>query len=528
MPRRPELALAFSTLLAASPLTAQETAAPQPPQRPGLAEVFTAETVGSALLTTALSWARFLADIRFDQASFDPIAMRAVLTGVDISPFIPDMPPRACVITAQRMVIAGAPLDTLTSGRFRVSLDGAAMASGCLPLDAANMLRGTGFTTVSLPRAELDYRYDYASGGAQLALVADVERLAELHLDADLAYVSYRMNFDREEPMVALDLSHAEMSLRDKGGWTLLQRFVFGQQREPAALTAMFEGGVTEILTDANRPGQDLSKPQTEFAATAGRLFGNFSAGDTFVLATRIDNGPVHIDERSARAFRKLFAALNPALGPTSPRRGAALPVAALQAALNGQAASPEDAFANGRALITGVGAPRNIGAGLKLLAPLARSGNAEASLLIARAVETARPADAYAHALRAAAANLPGALALLDRIERDLPYADILSKQNGLMGPVDESLYGDLPAMRRAARDYLIGTARPRAWRAAYFWSSMAAAAGDPSGASLRAEITEAIRLRGDAEAWRAEAERLDNAVLSEWIGRDIPAALR
>lgn len=523
MTRPIALALCGALALSAAPAAAQQ----QPGQRLSLADVFTAEAIGTALLNTALSWARFLADIRYDQASMDPLAMQAVLTGVEISPLIPDMPPGACVITAQRLTIGGAPLDRLTEGRFRLALDGAQMGAGCLPLDAANGLRGLGFPQVSAGRIEVDYTYDYASGGARLTLTADLDRLADLHLAAQMDYVSYRMDFAREEPAIAADLRHAELTVRDRGGWSILRRFLPPDLREKGALGPVVEGGVTEILAEANRPDQPLSEAQTAFAARAGRIAGRFGKDGTFVIATRISGAPVRLDERSARRFRNLFGALNPVVARRAPQISQSLPVEALNAALQGQA-TPEDAFAHGRALITGIGAPRSVGAGLRLLAPLAREGNAEASLLIARAVETTRPEDAYAHALRAAAANLPGALALLDRIEHALPYAAVISAQNALMGPVDESLYGDLPAMRQAARAYLVGTARPRTWRAAYYWAAMAAAAGDAASAALRDDITEALRLRGDAAVWAPEAEALENAVLTDWVQRDVPALLR
>jgi len=43
-----------------------------------------------------------------------------------------------------------------------------------------------------------------------------------------------------------------------------------------------------------------------------------------------------------------------------------------------------------------------------------------------------------------------------------------------------------------------------------------------------LRADITEMMRLRGDAKAWAAETEKLDNGVLRDWIGRDVPGLLK
>ena len=102
------------------------------------------------------------------------------------------------------------------------------------------------------------------------------------------------------------------------------------------------------------------------------------------------------------------------------------------------------------------------------------------------------------------------------------------LAAQKGLMRGPEEALYSDLSAMRTAARDFLTGTKRPRAWLAAYYWSSMAAAAGDAAGAALRDEVVETMRLRGDADAWTKEASSIDAGVLRDWIGKDVPARLR
>ncbi|MDF1716013.1 MAG: hypothetical protein P1U75_04975 [Antarcticimicrobium sp.] len=513
--------------LAALPASAQDQAAPPPPARPSFWQMITAERLATGAMHSVMTWARLLADIRYDQLSVDPVAARATLTGIEIVPLIPGLPVDACRITAARVTINGNPLDRIGAGRLRLVLDGMDIAAGCLPPEGANMLRGMGFATLHAPWAELDLLYDHASGGVRARLSADFDRLASLNLSADLDYVSYRMDFETEEPVVAADLTHAELVLRDLGAWTLAQNFLPPELKQPGALGPVIAGAVAQAMAGANGPEMPASEKQRGFATQAGTVAAGFAPGGRVVLSTSIADGPFRLDEASVESFRALFDALNPQVGARPTALQVALPVAALQAALNAEE-PPADALAFGRALMTGIGAPRNPAQGLKLLLPLARAGNTEASLLIARGVAESQPANAYAHALRAAATNRPGALAILDRIERDLPYAQVIEAQNVLMAGPEDALYGDLAAMRAAARDFLTGAGRPRSWRAAYYWASMAAAAGDPSGAALRDEITETLRLRGDAAAWAAETESLENGVLRDWMGKDVPARLR
>ncbi|MDX2483933.1 MAG: hypothetical protein QNK42_09795 [Pseudodonghicola sp.] len=525
----PHLA-AGAIALAALPAAAQDASAPPAllnPTRPSFWQMITVERVATGAMHSLMTWARLLADIRYDQLSVDPVAARATLTGVEIAPLIPDLPTDSCRITAARMTINGHPLDRIDAGRLRLVLDGMDIAAGCLPPEGANMLRGLGFATLHAPWAELDLVYDRASGGATARLSADFDRLVSVNLNVELDYVSYRMNFETEKPVFAADLTRAELTLRDLGAWTLVQNFLPPALKQPGALGPVIEGVITQGIAGANRLEEQPSEAQRAFAAQAGQVAAGFGPGGQVVLSSAIAKGPFRLDERSVQAFRPLFDALNPQVGtrPVALRR--TLPVAELQAALNTEE-PPAQAFAFGRALMTGIGAPRNQAQGLRLLLPLAQAGNTEASLLIAQGVAESQPANAYAHALRAAAAGQPGALAVLDRIERNLPYGQVIEAQNVLMSGPEEALFGSLAGMRAAARDFLTGAGRPRSWRAAYYWASMAAAAGDPSGAALRDEITETLRMRGDALPWAAEAKSLDNGVLRDWMGRDVPARLR
>ena len=116
----------------------------------------------------------------------------------------------------------------------------------------------------------------------------------------------------------------------------------------------------------------------------------------------------------------------------------------------------------------------------------------------------------------------------MLDLAERGTSYDRMIEQQNEAGGGPDPAVYGSVLAMRQAARGFLNGTGRYRSYRAAYYWASMAAAAGDASGAAIRDEIEELMRLRGDEAAWSKEITSLENGVLRDWINNDVPAGLK
>jgi len=288
-------------------------------------------------------------------------------------------------------------------------------------------------------------------------------------------------------------------------------------------------GAVAGALSDENGvDAPQLSEDQQRFAAEAGALAASMANGARrIVLATNITNGPFRLDEASAAAFQPLFDALAPVLNDHAPRLDTVIPVAVLQSALNSEEVPP-NALELGRAMLTGIGTPRNLNSALQLLAKASRNGDAEAAFLIAGALAEKDPGTAYGHALRAAANNVPGALAVLDLAERGTSYDRMIELQNEAGGGPDPAVYGSVLAMRQAARGFLNGTGRYRSYRAAYYWASMAAAAGDASGAAIRDEIEELMRLRGDEAAWSKEITSLENGVLRDWINKDVPAGLK
>jgi hypothetical protein len=201
-----------------------------------------------------------------------------------------------------------------------------------------------------------------------------------------------------------------------------------------------------------------------------------------------------------------------------------------LAAALTGgDALDPAARLRVGEALVTGVGAPRAIGPGLTLLMPLAEQWNAPAALATARAAQSNEDAQtAYVMALRAMAGGETGAIGLADEVEPKLPLIVVLGAQAEAAGAWPGAAAaqaeaqqliaaGDVAGMRRRAYASATGRDRPRNYGDAYYWASLAAAAGDRGAASLRQRLD--ARFAGQ-EGWRDVSDGSATAALETWTG--------
>lgn len=300
---------------------------------------------------------------------------------------------------------------------------------------------------------------------------------------------------------------------------------------DPAALAQIIPGALTDMFGEMNGfEARELSAEQDAFIAQTVQVAQAFVANPTqIVVETNAPVTPVRLGEADLEDPKTIFAKLAPTIG-TSPKAVAnGISAAELKQAIDGLLATERN-FDVGRALLSGVGAPRNVTLGLRLLDPLAKEGNAEATALMAQAMQGTNPSTAYRLALHATSKGQAGSLSLLNDLEDDLTLAQMLDVQDSMLGgggPV-ASDFASIGDIRRAARGHLLGTTRIRSYRAAYYWASVGAAAGDTAAASIRDEIDTIMRLRGANAAWAEVQTSLENGVLRDWVGRDLPSELQ
>jgi len=161
--------------------------------------------------------------------------------------------------------------------------------------------------------------------------------------------------------------------------------------------------------------------------------------------------------------------------------------------------------------------------AGLDLLEPLARDGDAAAAALAADALADRSPVSAYRYALLAPGADAP---ALLDRLERRLSLEEALSLQ-AEASPDAAPPQGGASAWTQAALAAAEGRERPRDYARAWLWSSVAAAAGDRAAERLRDRLSDRLS-RFDAERWERLEARLAGQAVDLWLDDEVRASLR
>ena len=235
------------------------------------------------------------------------------------------------------------------------------------------------------------------------------------------------------------------------------------------------------------------------------------------------------------------IAALNPMASAAPLVSRSLIAPGELTAAISGQAASLDEAarLRVGGALLTGLGAPRSVLHGRALLQPMAEQWHAGAALLLANAlIEDGEAQQAYRMALRAAAGGETGGMIAADRLEEDLEADFVLGAQieaaQGWPGAAarqaaDQALIAaaDIGAMRERAHAAAMGANGPRSYGDAYFWASLAAAAGDRSSAALRQRLDRRFAgAEGAArEAWKGVSQAAAANAIQTWTSGGLGA---
>ncbi|MEM9580302.1 MAG: hypothetical protein AAF891_06415 [Pseudomonadota bacterium] len=512
----------------ALPLHAQtETAPAETPVT--IWDTFSLDTLLTLLVQSFMPSLRVLADVRYSQIDVDAVRNRLALEGVDIRPFLPYAEADSCVVKADSLTLSGAPVDRQQGYALNLVLDGVIVDFDCLPPDVRPMVGMAGIENLRLDQAQIMANYDFATGGGDISLIADVDDLLSISASADLDYISYRMDLDSEEVMPAVYVNGVKLTLEDRGAYAIGKQMAPPDMLAPQAVAQMVQGGLMQMFSEMNGPASGApSAEQSAFAAQAAEVLSAFVQDPgTLVLEAHAKGGPIRIGEGDFEDPNAIFSKLAPTIGTTPAAISTGISAAELKQAIDGLLPSERNLDV-GRALLTGMGAPRNVTLGLRLLDPLAKDGNADATYLMAGAMADTQPDVAYRLALHAASNGVPGALSLMGDLEETLDLSQILDVQDAMLGGPVASDYESLGQIRRAARSHVRGTTRIRSYRAAYYWASVGAAAGDAASAAIRDEIDTLMRLRGSDAGWAEVRSSLENGVLRDWVGRDLPSALQ
>lgn len=494
--------------------------------RPPLWEFLTAERYTRALLQVGVLALRSHVDFTYNHITSDPHAGAIAMHGLKVYPDVPWPGEARCEIKAERARISGASPASWDTLRLRIGLQGATVSLGCIMPPVDQQIKAAGIDRIAMRHLDIDLSYRVGPGSLAVSANGGLTDLAAVTVNLDFPYFSIQ-----EDDEFTARLSHASVTLDDSGLWARAQQILPPEFKDPNAVAAMLQAGLAEALRPVQihgQPAQRMGAAQQEFINAAVRSVRRFMEEPGSLTIEAHPAEPVLLDLDAVEDPQTLFERLQPTVSRHATPAEPVIGTAKLKAALN----SPEtledaDRLLIGKALLSGIGAPRAEKSGRALLEPLATAGNGEAALALAGALRDSDPKAAYLLTLEAGERETDGAVALLDALEQQLTTPEVLTLQSEFHKPKapPEEGYASLQAMRSRAIMHMTGFGAPRSYRQALYWATLGSAAGDRAAARLTEDLADRMRYRGEAatEAWRKQASAVAEAALADWLERGL-----
>lgn len=506
---RTALLASAMTATAAVALADDHEPAPQADLGPALSFLQKLSTHYSLLL------ARTFVDITYDRVAVDPNGTDMVISGVKLYPELPWDPEAKCEVTIDRISTDDEiSFQTLASG---LELSGVKAPLACFERQVAGMMSSFGYDGLTADTVSISVAYNLPSSSAQLSIQAAVADAADVSIDAEFGYVWFRFPLDGYgDPIPVVQLKTAEVSIENGGIWEKLEPMLGAQMGDLSALPQMIEMQGAAMLGDP------------AFAKNVSTEVARFLKDKDRIVISSAPQGGVWFDEDLFDNPQSILKALQPKVSANSLARQAIIPPDELAAA-TGDNATLDDAarMKIGTALLTGVGAPRNVDKGMELMMPLAEAWNGDAAAMLAKAAAAAGDkAKAYGLALTAMGGGSTAALGVADDMEQAMPLADVLAAQADMFKkwPGEDALgakaeaaikAGDVSGIRKIGMMMASGRGAVRSYENAMIAMTLAAAAGDRSAAGMRDRMN--ARFGGSA-AWSALVENAEATALSLW----------
>lgn len=473
----------------------------------------------------AIITARSFVDLTYEQLTIEPGTNHLVISGLKLYPVLDWDKDGKCQISVDRIVTGDVySFETLGSS---IEVSGVTIPGACFMPDAAGMMAQFGYEQIVVDQASIDVSYTLPSSAAEVVIQAAIKDALDINLSGEFSYLWFTIPMDgRGDPTPAIQLAAAEIAIENKGLWEKLEPMVGAQMGDVNQIPQMIQMGLSQMLAEGG--SRELSDVEKAFVENLTSEVGRFLKEKNRLVVTAAPDGGVWLNENAFDSPQNLISALRPKLSaiPAAYRRIVA--PADMTAALAPDA-TPDEAtrMRVGEALITGVGAPRSVGDGAKLLTPLAEAGNGKAAALLAKAyADTGQDAMGYEMALVALAAGEMSVLGTADELEARMAMGDVLKTQekvfgdwkdpNGFGASVEKAgNEGDVGALRKAAAAISIGRGAPRSYTVAYLLATVAAAGGDRGAANLRDRMN---RRFGNDPAWREAAAKAEADAVEAW----------
>jgi len=482
----------------------------------------------------AMLAARSFVDLTWEQLSVEPGTNQLIISGLKLYPTLDWDADGKCEITIDRIMAGDSySFETVSTGW---EISGISVPTACLDPGAAGPMSMFGYDAIDIDAIAIEVSYSLPDSAAELVIQTSVRDVADISVSVGFDYLWFNVPLGGYGgPMPVVQLGEAEIAIVNRGIWERMEPMLGQQIGDLNAVPQIIKMQLGQLLSEGG--GRTPSDAENAFIENLAAEVGRFIKEKNSIVFTAAPAGGVWLDESVFDSPQNLIAALQPRVSGTPAAHRRIIPPAEMMAALT-DAAAPDDAtrLRIGRALITGIGAPRSLEDGGNLLEPLARNWNGEAALLIAEAAAgIGRDKPAYEAALLALGGGEMGALGVADSLEAKLPVADVLAMQDAIgdgwpgAGAFKDEFTsavsaGDIGQIRKFANAAAVGRGLPRSYAGAYMLATLAAAGGDRSAASLRDRLDR--RFSGD-EAWTDMTQEASKLALTVWTNGGFGAAI-
>lgn len=479
---------------------------------------------------------RSFVDVTYDQLTVEPGTNQLVISGMTIYPELPWDNEALCEVTIDR--VASSDVFSFASIQTMIELSGVNAGAACFDPDMAGMMGSFGYDGLTAENMSIGLTYNLPDSSADLTVNASIADAADLSISADFSYLWVRLPIDGYgDPVPVIQLSEAEVSLENKGLWERLEPMVTAQMGDLNAVPQMAQMMVGQAFSEGGT--RQPTPTENAFVENLAGELARFLSEKNRLVVTAAPEGGVWIDESIFDSPSNMIAALQPKISATPNALRSIIPPAEMAAAL-ADGANPDDAtrMKIGKALLTGVGAPKSVEDGGELLIPLARNWNGEAAALVAAAAGGfGEHKIGYEMALIALAQGEASAMSAADNLEADLPLADVLAAQkevsnnwpggSEIEGQFNQAIAdGNIGVIRALANAASVGRGMPRDYEVAYALATLGAAAGDKSSAALRDRMDRRFNAT-DQATWVKTASKAASDALAVWTEGGLGAAL-
>ncbi len=480
--------------------------------------------------------ARTFVDLTYENMTIVPGSNDLIMSGVKLYPELDWDDNADCEIVIDRLASAGA--NNLEAASALIEISGLTLPRACFDPDLAGAMQGFGYDGLTADTVSIEIAYDLPSAGADVAVQASIVDAGDLTISAVFDYLWLRVDPEGgDDPTPAALLGEAEIAFENNGLWERIEPMAAAQVGDLSAVPQMAQLMLGQMLTDGGQ--RTPTDQENALVQNVAEELGRFLEEKNRIVISVAPEDGVWLEPDAFDSPYAAIAALDPVVSGTPVAYRALIGPEALSTALSGGGSLSEgDRLSIGRALLTGIGAPRSVADGQALLMPLADDWNGNAAELIAEALEEAGDEKgAYAMALRAMSAGSSAAIGIADTLEPEMSLSDVLAAQQaaadawpgaGTAQTEGEVLIkeGDVPAMRKLAYAASIGKDRPRDYGAAYFWASLAAAGGDRGAANLRNRLDKRFS-DGGSGTWATLASQQASEALRIWTAGGLGATI-